>query len=525
MPRNRKTRQATPLSVLPLIGPGFSGLNTELSIASGFQDSSWASLLDNTVFDDLGRIALRRGYVDVTTVAITGTPELIRLHEYIQLDETTSIITITDAFEIHESSDDGATWSDISGDFDTNSLATAEVRFANLNGKLYATAPGFKVYEYTGSGTFTEIADSPVSRGLILSAFGRLWVPQDATDTIKYSGLINGTDWTSTSSGSIDAANVWTNGQDTIKAITAFGATLVVFGRKHVIMYVDGAGSELGVDPDSLYVVDTVEGTGTNHPDSVLNIGEGDLWYVGDQGIQSLARVIEDKVNPLADVTRNVKSLLQARILGNIGSNGSIQGIFSPEERFALYNFKEEPSAISFDTRFKLPDGTFRISTWDIDVSSILRRRNGDVVFGLDAGNLGRYDTYRDDGVAYAMTWASPWMNFGQEAHDRLKIIKSFYAHIYGGGTITGDARWGFNYRPLEHVFAYTSTYVASGAEFNDGEWGSGEFGLGLRARKVDIAGSGQGQVVKFYLTLQSDVDRKIALAEVGTRAKIGRRV
>ena len=129
------------------------------------------------------------------------------------------------------------------------------------------------------------------------------------------------------------------------------------------------------------------------------------------------------------------------------------------------------------------------------------------------------------DGVAYAMTWASPWMNFGQEAHDRLKIIKSFYAHIYGGGDITGDARWGFDYRPLEHVFAYTSTYVASGAEFNDGEWGSGEFGLGLRARKVDIAGSGQGQVVKFYLTLQSDVDRKIALAEVGTRAKIGRRV
>lgn len=525
MPRNVKIKPQTELLSMPLLGVGFSGLNTELPAAVGFQNVSWASQLENTVFDDLGRLSLRNGYVDVTTTPITGSPEVVRLFEYIKADETASIMAVTSTFLIFESTDDGATWSDISGDFTTNSLANTQVRFANLAGNIYAVAPGHKVHEYDGTGNFTEISDSPVSRGLILSAFGRLWVPQDATDVIKYSGLITGTDWTSPSSGSIDASNVWTDGQDTINAIWAFGATLVLFGRKHIIMYVDGAGSELGIDPDNLYVVDTIEGTGTQHPDGILNIGEGDLWFVGDQGIQSLRRVIEEKVNPLADVTRNVKSLIQARLSGNTGSNGSIQAVFSPEQRFVLYNFKEEPQVVSFDTRFQLPDATYRISTWDLDISSVLRRRDGTILYGLTAGNVGLHSTFRDDGATYAMTFASPWLNFGNELHSNLKIIKSFYGFIFGGGTISGSARWGFDYRPLEFVQTYSNVYVATGAEFNDGEWGSGEFGQGLRMRKQEFAGSGEGQVVKFFITLQSDVDLKIALQEVGVRAKQGRRV
>ncbi len=529
MPRNRKLKQQTPLISLPLLGPGFSGLNTELSIAAGFKNSSWASQLENVVFDDLGRITLRRGYADVTTTAIAGTPEIVRLFEYIKADETVSILAVTDAFEIQESTDDGDTWSDISGGFTTDLLATTEVRFANLNDKVYAVAPGFKVYEYNGTGTFTQITSSFVSRGIILSAFGRLWVPEDATDVIRYSGLLDGTDWTTTSAGSIDASNVWTDGQDTISAIWAFGASLILFGRKHIIIYVDGAGSELGVDPDNLYVVDTIEGTGTDHPDGIVNIGEGDMWYIGDVGIQSLKRVIQEKVNPLANISENVKSLVKARIAGNVGSNGSIQAIYSPEESFVLINFKEEPEVLSFDTRIVIRDDTggetWRAMTWDLNISSVLRRRNGDILFGLDNGQLGLYSTYRDNGVAYPLTYASPWLNFTDEGHSQLKIIKSFYAYIYGGGTITGTARWGVDYRPLEFAQTYSNVYVASGAEFNDGEWGSGEFGQGLRMRKQHFAGRGQGQVVKFFLTLQSDVDLKIALQEVSIRAKVGRRV
>jgi hypothetical protein len=50
-----------------MLGPAFRGLNTELSNAAGFQNMDWASVLNNTVFDDLGRVSLRKGYVDQTT--------------------------------------------------------------------------------------------------------------------------------------------------------------------------------------------------------------------------------------------------------------------------------------------------------------------------------------------------------------------------------------------------------------------------------------------------------------------------
>ena len=172
-----------------------------------------------------------------------------------------------------------------------------------------------------------------------------------------------------------------------------------------------------------------------------------------------------------------------------------------------------------------MPDGTYRAFTWtptDAFYGMVLRR-NGDLLFGLAASNVARYGTYRDDGTQYTLVYASPWLNFGQDAHSAIKMLKSAYGYVYGRGTVSGTLRWAKDYRPLEYSLSWSNTYTASGAEWGDGEWGSGEFGDGLRMRREELALFQQGQVLKFYMTLQSDINDKVALQEFGIRAKIGR--
>ena len=62
MPR-QKTRQAS-FTSLPLVGPGFLGLNTELEDTSGQDNGAlWATELVNIVFTKGGKLSMRKGLV------------------------------------------------------------------------------------------------------------------------------------------------------------------------------------------------------------------------------------------------------------------------------------------------------------------------------------------------------------------------------------------------------------------------------------------------------------------------------
>lgn len=520
-------RQPTGLAPLPLLGLGFRGLNTELTAIVGAEDPLWALDLQNVVWGTSGNIESRKGYVDQTSVAMTGTPNVWNLHEYLRNDGTTSLVALADDFKMWASTDDGSTWSDITGSLVTT---TVKWRFVNFQDEVYATAPGYRVWRYTGTGSFTEIATSPVTNGALLAAYGRLWTAVDASDSsvIKYSNLLDGTDWTGTGSGSIEASNAWTNGFDTITALASFGAAFIVFGTKHILIYVDGAGSELGIDPTNMYVVDTIEGTGTVHPDSVINIGEGDLWYQGPKGIQSLARVIADKTNPLVDISKNVRTLVKDMVDAHVGSDGYIKAVYSPREEFVLYLYPNSQRIVMFDTRAKLDDDTYRVAEWrSLPFYSLLSRKNGTLLFGGTAGNVHKYTGYRDNGVTkFNVVYGSPWFAFGEALFNRNKIMKECALILYGRETLTGTLRWAFDYRPLEHSLTFSSDYVSSGAEYAIGEYAEDEYGTGHRNRTEMLPLGGEGRFVKLHLTVQSyDVDDKLAITSMTAFAKPGRYV
>lgn len=521
----QKLRQNVPLAPLPLIGPGFRGLNTELSSTVGIADPTWALALQNAVFDDKGRVGLRKGYTILTTSAMTGTPIVRTVFEWLREDGETRLLAATDD-KLWQSTDSGASWTDITGSL---VFSTGRVKFVSLNNKVYASTAGQKVWVYTGVGTFTEISGSPVTRGVLLAAYGRLWAAQDATSSIYYTALLDGSDWTGTDAGSIDLAKVWTLGTDNVVAMVGFGAAFVVFGRRHILMYVDGAGSEVGIDPTNMYVTDTIEGTGAIARDTVISIGEGDLWFLSPLGLQSLSRVIQEKNNPIVDLSRNVRSLIRNLIAAHTGSADEIGGVFSPENQFVLFVFPASSRVLMVDTRVSMEDGTYRFAEWRSLPyhATAVSALDGTLWFGLAGGKVAKYDGYRDDSsgaaTSYSVVYASPWLDGGPEAHNRLKVLKEMSLRLYGRETLTGTLRWAVDYKPLDYSQAFTSDYTAEGGEWGIGEWGEAEFGTGLRLRNERIAMGQEGQYVQVYLTIAStDVADIVSIQELVLYLKLG---
>ncbi|MEK9694049.1 MAG: hypothetical protein VW235_14110, partial [Rhodospirillaceae bacterium] len=93
---------------------------------------------------------------------------------------------------------------------------------------MYSAASG--VVEPMSS--VTTAVGTPIQANEVLSAYGRLWVADTATDTttVYWSDLLNGSAWTGGTSGSINLNKVWPNGMDEVVALAAHNDFLIIFG-------------------------------------------------------------------------------------------------------------------------------------------------------------------------------------------------------------------------------------------------------------------------------------------------------
>jgi hypothetical protein len=527
--RVQAPRPSAPVAPLELISPGFRGLNTELTSVAGDVPGQWALALREAVFDESGTISTRQGWQNVTTVAMTGSVEVLRSFEYIQDDGTKILIGQSDA-KLWKSTNDGSTWTDITGSLTWTT--TRRWQFVNFNGFVIGCVKGQFPAVWNGSGNFTQIVATsgvlPVSDGTVLAAFGRVWFGEDSTGAVVYGGLLSYTLYaTADGGGSLDTANVWTNGTDERMAMKAYGATFCIFGRRHIIMYVDGSGSTLGIDPNNMYVVDTIEGTGCVARDTVVNIGEGDLWYLSPTGVQSLSRVIQDKANPLVEITKWCSSLLRTLAANEPNLRYDVQATYNPNERFVLFLFPSSDTIIMLDTRYLQQDGTARVAEWQSQTHTcLLTRSDGTLLFGRTDGKLAQYTGYYDGvvGTYITLVYASPWLNF--TARGQLKIPKRVTWSIVGRETLSMNTRWGFDFRGLEFTNTQTNDYVASGSEFGLAEFGADEWTDGTRSRRGYTPLSGNGGNMQIYFALvNTDVAARVAIKDLIIYTRLGRAI
>jgi hypothetical protein len=533
MPTQR-AHGGAPLVPINLVNPGAAGLNTEAE--SSLLPAEWATTLTNVVFDSAGRISLRKGWVSQTTNAVAGV--LMRVHEYVKADGTVKTIASSDADIFNFADLDNP--ASIEG---TLGITEGNIKFVNFNDKCIALGTGTSANPsvYTGAGNFTTLSVSsgtaPTS-GIGTAAYGRLWVVDSDGNTIRYCALLDETKWaTVDGGGTIDMSQVWSDGQDQVKAIAAFAGDLIIFGNNEIVTWTDGQGADTGLNPSNIYISDTIPSMGCISQFAVAH-ALGDLWFISSSGIQTMSRMLQAKTTPTFNMSRNVQSKMLNYLAASTDDN-DITLMYSPSEEFILAIFPDVDKVICIDTKQQLQDSTFRVSEWATDLQTACYLTNRTLMGSLTGtvGELFLHSKFNDDGTSYDFAYQSGWLDLGQDFNQYLKFVKKLTSFAFIGSDVTLNFNVEYDFGSKSFTVA-KSAIGSAGAEFNVSEFydvatpgykdpantslGITEFSGGVSLRTMAIPGQGSGQYIKVGVNLDSAQDT-FALQQINLFAKIGR--
>ena len=489
--------------------PGFRGLNTQDSPVN--QDSSFASIAENAIIDKYGRIGVRQGLNKLTssTTPLGASVGTEAIFEFTKNDGTTTVFS-TGNNKVFTGT---TSLTDV-----TNSMTISanNWKIVSFNNDVYFFQRGHNALEYTSSSSSLGVvhADAPDANE-VCAAFGRLWAGDVAnnTYTLYFSDTLDGDDWTGGTSGSLDLRTVWPTGFDEIVAIKEFNNFLVIFGKQSILVY-QGASA-----PASMSLSDTITGIGCIARDSVQSTGT-DIVFLSDSGVRSLGRTIQEKSNPIGNVSKNVRDDI---IYLTTVETGNIKSVYSPEEAFYLLFFPTSSIVYCFDIRGTLEDGSNRVTTWPATkVFSGARGSDGTIYLGTAKG-INKYHDYLDDTSPYTMKYYTQPLAFGDPS--RLKILKEISFRVIGGSGSSVLLNWGYDYTE-----AYTKQAITI-ANSSIAEYGISEYNVATSEYSasiiVDVAktkatGSGEVATIGVDATING---ASLSIQELKTEALIGKLV
>lgn len=475
--------------------PGFSGVDQE---ASPFAlDDTFAWQANNAVIDSYGRLGCRKGIVNqiVTAGSIAG--DIKGIYDFTAANGTNTIFCWSDGY-IHSSTDQGVTWAvkagagaysntwiavEIADDVFFFSVDDAPMVFDSSAGTLAATA-----------GTIKPQVEAA------LSAFGRVWA--GGIETLYFSDTLDGDNFDTGASGSLNMQTVWPRGKDNIKALAEFNDYLVIFGEHSIVIY-EGAD-----DPSTMKVYDAISGVGCIARDTVASTGT-DLYFLDHSGVRSLGRTIQAGSAPMGEMSKGMRTAIMIDIAAE---TGHISACYSAEEKFYLIAFPEQNTAYALDTRKVLTgaDGSqqSRITTWTAEIHSLhnVVTKNKFWLGGSGAAKFSAYsDTYNDDSAGtYDFVYATNPVDLEGPAVE--KFWKHCTALLIGGGT-SGSIKWSNDYAKTWDSVTWTLPAV-SGSEWNEAEYDEGaEFANRLAVNRVyaDMTGAGYEVIVRITATINGN--------------------
>lgn len=431
-------------------------------------DPEWAAEATNIIIDATGRLSARKGWAKVNPEAeMDSGADVLQIHEFVDDDGSVELISST-ADDIFTGTSSPTS---ING---TLTPSDGNWKFINFNGYCLGWQAGETPIAYSGSGDFADItaATGTLPDGnTACAAFGRVWAVDDDGQTIRYCALLDHTKWDAADGGgSIDMRSVWTQGMDTVVAIVAFGSQLVVFGKRHIIFWADGSGSQLGISPDNMYVTDTVDNVGAVARDAVVIVGEIDVVFWSQSGIRSLVRTVQERASPVSDLSPNNRSYVATGT--SAGTASSIRGAYSPDLGLVLFTAPTRDVIFAFDVRQTTQDGGYRLTEWSLAPTALGVALDGSLYFGF-AGFLGLYSTYLDDEASYQFMYESGWVNIAGE-QNRKQALKALKGFFYTENEQAVQFRWGVDFG---QVAKSVSKDVGQPSDIS--EWGEAEFGIG----------------------------------------------
>ena len=501
-----------------IAAPGFRGLNTADSPVT--QDASFASIAENAVIDKYGRVAARKGLNKLTSSA---TP----------LGSSIGIETI---FEYVDQSGDKVVFSAGNNKIFTGTTTLTDVtpssytisannwKIINFNNHAYFYQSGHEPLIYTdesGSGVLDNIQDHSHATGTApqaneaLAAFGRVWVADVGGNkhTVYWSDTLNGHAWTGGTSGSLDVTTVWPTGHDEIVALAEFNNFLVIFGKRNILLY---TGAE---SPSSMSLQDVITNIGCTARDSVQSIGT-DLFFLSDTGVRSLGRVIQEKSNPIGNVSRNVKDTMMISVNAE---SLDIKSVYSPEDSFYLLFLPTSLEVYAFDTRGSLEDGSYRATTWVGNKILCGARTTDGLLYLGNIDGINKYDGYTDDSSSYSFKYFTNPLSFGDPS--RLKMLKELSFTVIGGSGAEVVGNWAYDYTEAYTKQAFT---VATSliAEYGVAEYNvsTSEYSASIVIDVARVKATGSGKVAT--IGVEATIDGgALSLQELNTEAIMGRLV
>ena len=504
---------AQPLQSINLIAPGFKGVNTEDSPIA--QDQSYADVADNAVIDKRGRVAARKGISVVTTDNTElGSDYVHKIHHFYDdagneviftagnnkiMTGTTTLVDVTPA---------------------SYTITDNNWKIVNFNDKAYFFQRGYDPLVYdnaTGLRTFTvangTATDATLKCHEALAAYGRLWVVDNATDTqtIYWSDLLIGNDFTGGSSGSIDVSKAWPDGYDEVRALAAHNNALIIFGKHSILVYGNAS------SPANMALVDTVAGVGCICRNSVQHIGT-DVLFMSHSGLRSLGRVIQEKSLPLSDLSLNIKTELISVIENRTLPTASV---YSPENSFYLIAFPDQSTVYCFDLKGRLENGAYRVTRWtSVPHKSFARKTDGTLYIGSTNG-IGKYSGYSDNSTAYRFRYYSPALTFGDPS--KIKLLKKIRPTLVGGSGLTVFMRWAYDFSTDYYSRQFTVGNSVP-AYYGVGEYSIAEFTGGELTTRNPVQATGNGSVIT--IGLEADINGSgLSLQEINVLALIGKTV
>lgn len=548
----------TALNPITLEGPGLRGLNTQSSTLP----PEWARILTNCVFDEGGNLTARKGYNKLTASAVEGGEDIEQIFEY-EKDKDTRVILSAVNEKLYKGT---TTLTDITGSV---APSASNWKFQNFNGKVVAAQQGEELISWAGASNFVTIqstltawtGSTSYSLGAIvrkvsgetnlqfvcttagtshasieptwattdiatttdntvtwtthvmpkgddvLAAFGRVWALTEDGSTVKYSALLDETDWGN--GGSFDLSKFWGGGTDFAVALAEFNNLLIVFGHRNTLIYT-GA-----VSPASIALNDTLEGIGCVARGSVQSVAD-DLFFLDATGVRSLLRSVELKSQPLREVSKNVRDALLIDVAA--ATLTQVRSVYNPVQGF--YALILQPTTWIFDTQRPLEDLSARVVQWtDINMKSVAWSSIDKLMYIGKEGEVGTYSGYQDDGASYNLTHRTVWTDFASPGKKIPKVIK---ATILGGAGATATFQWGVDFSDLTDSCTLSVDNIAV-SEWNVAEWGLDEFtGGDSTISNLRCPMSLAGQHLSFGVTVSVN-GNSVSIRKIDLYAKLGR--
>ena len=335
--------------------------------------------------------------------------------------------------------------------------------------------------------------------GVALSAYGRIWCARTATDklTVHWSDLLDGSNWIGGSSGSIDLSAILVNGGDEITGLGAQNGRLIVFLRNSIVIFADSTGGS-SLDPATLALVEVINRVGCVARDSIQNTGT-DIIFLSEDGLRSLGRVIQEKSQPMRDLSANIRDELVKTIIGI--DPDTIKSVYSEDNAFYLLLLPAYNRIYCFDTRTSLPNGALRVTIWENQTQGSMLATPNRVIFAGTNG-LSEYRGYLDGTDTYSMRYLTNYFDLGSPT--QTKILKKLNVTVIGLVEQDFIIKTALDY--FDSYRSYTTKLTgAVGSEYNEAEYGLNNTVLsGSQTSSTITVGTGEHYIADFQTSQNS---------------------